>query len=160
MQRLELDITSETQTQRLGQLLAGCLPAGATICLIGTLGAGKTRLVQAVAEACGIARDRVVSPTFTLCNEYAGTPRINHLDLYRVADQDELTELGLEEYFSAEDLTFIEWADRFVESMPPERCDVRLDVTGPSSRHVTLVAYGRSYAAALDCLESRWRWPA
>jgi tRNA threonylcarbamoyladenosine biosynthesis protein TsaE len=157
MQELELDIHSEAQTNRLGQLLADCLPAGATICLIGTLGAGKTRLVQAVAEACGIARERVVSPTFTLCNEYPGTPRINHLDLYRVADQDELMELGLEEYFSTVDLTFIEWADRFVESMPPERCDVRLDVTGPTSRHVKLLAYGPSYEAALDCLQRRWQ---
>ena len=155
MKQLELALESEADTQRLGHALAGCLPAGATVCLIGTLGAGKTRLVQAVAVACGMARDRVVSPTFTLCNEYPGSPGIQHLDLYRLADEDELLELGIEEYFASPDLTFVEWADRFPDSLPPERCEVQLDVTGETSRHVQIRAFGPAYEAALARLQQQ-----
>ncbi len=157
MKQLELTLASEHDTERFGKALAANLPAGANVCLIGTLGAGKTRLVQAVAAACGIARERVVSPTFTLCNEYRGGPGIQHLDLYRVADEDEVLELGLEEYFASSSYTFVEWADRFPESLPPDRFDVQLGVTGESSRHVLIRAMGADYEAALEQLAQQAR---
>jgi tRNA threonylcarbamoyladenosine biosynthesis protein TsaE len=156
MHHIQLELASETETLRLGRVLAQHLPAGATVCLMGTLGAGKTRLVQAVAAAYGIERDRVVSPTFTLCNEYRGAPGISHWDLYRVADEDELMELGIEEYFASPDLTFVEWADRFPDSLPPERYEVELAVTGPSSRDVQIRAYGPVYEATLERLHQAW----
>jgi tRNA threonylcarbamoyladenosine biosynthesis protein TsaE len=67
---------SESDTRRLGAALARSLPAGTTVALIGTLGAGKTRLVQAVATACGVPPETVVSPTFVLCQEDHGSPSI------------------------------------------------------------------------------------
>ena len=155
MKQIEFILESEADTQRLGHTLAANLHGGVTVCLIGTLGAGKTRLVQAVAEAHGIARERVVSPTFTLCNEYPGTPGINHLDLYRVADEDELMELGVEEYFSSPNLTFVEWADRFPECLPPERYEIQLDVTGESTRHVQIRAFGAAYESVLARLQQQ-----
>ena len=160
MKQFELYLHSEADTRRFGHALAASLPPGATVGLIGTLGAGKTRLVQAVAEACGIERDRVVSPTFTICNEYRGTPSISHLDLYRVADEDELLELGIEEYFDAPELTLVEWADRFAAHLPPERFDVQMDISGESSRRVTVTAHGPAYEAALQRLRERWERPA
>ena len=62
----------EADTERLGAALAAALPPGTTVALIGTLGAGKTRLVQAVAAALGVPRDAATSPTFVLVNEYRG----------------------------------------------------------------------------------------
>src|SRR5690606_2904120 len=111
-----------------------------------------TRLVQAVAAACGVSRSSVVSPTFTLCNEYPGDPGIAHLDLYRIADEDELLDLGIEEYFAAPTLTFVEWADRFPDLMPAERWDVSIEITSATSRRVTITAHGRENEAAWERL--------
>ena len=81
------------------------------------LGAGKTRLVQAVAEASGIDRRTVTSPTFVLVQEYHATRTIYHADAYRLADADEFWQLGLDERFDEPVLVFIEWADRIVRSV-------------------------------------------
>ncbi len=96
MQRLLLDTQDEADTARLGRALARSLPETATIALIGTLGAGKTRFVQAVAEGCGIDPASVTSPTFVLCQPYHGTRTLYHLDAYRIRDLDEFLELGVE----------------------------------------------------------------
>ena len=94
MTQFVFDAASEADTDRLGAALAGVLPPGTTIALNGTLGAGKTRLVQAIAAACGIDRQDVVSPTFVLCQRYQGDRMIYHLDAYRLHDDDEFRELG------------------------------------------------------------------
>ena len=69
------DSPSEDATRALGRLLAEVLPDGTTIALCGTLGAGKTRLVQAAAEAVGVEPGKVVSPTFVLVQHYRGGTR-------------------------------------------------------------------------------------
>src|SRR5438552_10006282 len=102
MNELVFHATDEFETDRFGALLAAVLPAGTIIALCGTLGAGKTRLVQAIAAACGVRREEVVSPTFVLCQQYRGRFVLNHLDAYRVRDEDEFRELGVEELFSSD----------------------------------------------------------
>lgn len=141
---------SESDTSRLGAALAEHLPPGAVVGLIGTLGAGKTRLVQAIAERCGIQRRDVVSPTFVLIHEYPGDRMIYHIDAYRLKDVDEFLELGPEEYFESDGITLIEWADRVEECLPRERLEVRIEVTGEVARVFELVAHGRKYEAALE----------
>lgn len=131
---------SEADTVRLGQALAERLPDGTTIALCGTLGAGKTRLVQAVAAACGIPADQVVSPTFTLCQEYHGRRTLYHFDAYRLKDDDEFLELGPDEYFNAPALTFVEWGDRVIDCLPRERLEIQITVTAESERQFELVA--------------------
>jgi tRNA threonylcarbamoyladenosine biosynthesis protein TsaE len=135
----------ESDTQRLGRALAGTLPAGAVIGLEGTLGAGKTRLVQALAAASGVSAGVVASPTFVLINEYAGDRPIYHFDTYRLKDDDEFLALGPEEYFAGDGVTLVEWADRVADCLPPERLTIRIAVTGPDQRHFTLVAAGQQY---------------
>lgn len=122
------DTQSELQTMQLGHLLARRLPRGTPIAINGTLGAGKTRLVQGLAEGLGIHATDVVSPTFGICHEHEGDPGLNHLDLYRVTDADELLELGFDEYCSSSRITAIEWADRFPEEMPVPRLDVTIEI--------------------------------
>lgn len=134
MQEFDYNADSMQQTRRLGQALAGTLPPGTVIALVGTLGAGKTHLVQAVARACGIATEEVTSPTFVLCREYHGQRDINHFDAYRIADDDEFLELGPDEYYETDGLTFIEWADRVVDCLPPRHWVISIEVTGQSSR--------------------------
>ena len=146
---------NEADTRRLGAALAEVLPPGTTVALVGTLGAGKTRLVQALAEACGVPHDTVVSPTFVLCQPYHGRRTLFHLDAYRLADDDEFLELGPEEYFESDGLTLIEWADRVHRCLPPERLEIRIEVTGETERTFAITAVGTTLEAAVAVLAER-----
>ena len=146
---------SEQDTRRLGAALAECLPAGTTVALIGTLGAGKTRLVQALAVALGVPPDTVVSPTFVLCQPYAGRRRLYHLDAYRLRDDDEFLQLGPEEYFDSDGITLVEWADRVRACLPPERVEIQIAVTGSESRVFCVEAIGARYVAVVEDLTRR-----
>lgn len=143
---------SEADTDRLGAALAESLPSGAVIALMGTLGAGKTRLVQAIAAASGVPREAATSPTFVLVNEYRGTRPIYHFDAYRLRDEDEFLELGPEEYFEAEGLTFVEWADRVERCMPRERVEIVCEALGETERRFTASATSPILSKALGAV--------
>jgi tRNA threonylcarbamoyladenosine biosynthesis protein TsaE len=128
------------------------LPPGTTVALIGTLGAGKTRLVQALAAGCGVPRETVVSPTFVLCQEYHGQRTLYHLDAYRLKDDDEFLELGPEEYFASDGITLIEWADRVLDCLPPQRLEIHIEVVGDTARQFRLAAVGGESSAMLNYL--------
>ena len=137
---LTLTLQNEQDTERLGAALADVLPPGTVVALIGTLGAGKTRLVQAVATALGVPVGGVTSPTFVLVNEYRqGRVPVFHFDTYRLKDDDEFLALGPDEYFDSDGLSFVEWADRVEHLLPEERVEIELEVTGDTSRRVTLI---------------------
>lgn len=149
MQEFIFQADDESGTQRLGAALARTLPAGSTVALIGTLGAGKTRLVQALAAACGVPPETVVSPTFVLCHEYHGQRSLYHLDAYRLKDEDEFLQLGPEEYFESSGITLIEWADRVQDCLPPQRLEIQIEVVGPTARQFRLVASGQEMSRML-----------
>jgi tRNA threonylcarbamoyladenosine biosynthesis protein TsaE len=130
----------EAGTERLGRALASDLQSGAVVALIGTLGAGKTRLVQTFAAAHGVPRDEATSPTFVLMNQYRGRVPIYHIDAYRLRDEDEFLELGPEEYFESSGVTFIEWADRVANCLPAERIEIHCEVIGETTRQFTISA--------------------
>lgn len=107
--------------------------------LVGTLGAGKTRFCQEIAQAWAIDPAAVTSPTFTLLKSYeiandrdqrgSVVRHLHHLDLYRVADEDELWELGLDELCELPgSWILVEWADRFAASMPADTIWVRIEI--------------------------------
>jgi tRNA threonylcarbamoyladenosine biosynthesis protein TsaE len=156
MKTLSIDVQSLAETDRLGGWLAAAVPGGMTIALRGTLGAGKTRLVEALAAAWGVPRDQVVSPTFVLCQQYAGERAIYHLDAYRLRDEDEFLQLGPEEFFDSPAVTLIEWADRVEQCLPPSRLDIELEVLGESSRRMTLTAHGTLAERVVNEVHSRW----
>jgi tRNA threonylcarbamoyladenosine biosynthesis protein TsaE len=137
------EIVDEGEMAALGAKLVGALLPPAVIALVGQLGAGKTRLVQAVASELGVRED-VTSPTFVLVNEYrSGRTPIYHFDAYRLKDEDEFIELGVEEYFNGlgpagPGLTFVEWGDRFADCLPPGTVTVRIEVLEGSQRRVEI----------------------
>ena len=89
---------SPDETVAIGKSLALKHPQGACFYLEGDLGAGKTLLTKGIASGYGVPPDRVVSPTFALVNRYSGGSRmLYHIDLYRIENERELAELGLEE---------------------------------------------------------------
>ena len=150
MKTLVYNAENESQTARLGAALAKVLPNGTTVSLCGTLGAGKTRLVRAIAEASGVAANTVVSPTFVLVQEYEGRRPIYHLDAYRLLDEDEFLQLGPEEYFDGEGLTLVEWADRVEVCMPRDRIEIHIEVTGETSREFQVTAMGRGFESVME----------
>ncbi len=100
---------SVEDTQRLAMELAKDIKGGEIILLEGDLGTGKTTFTKAFAKALGVTAN-VTSPTFTFMKEYFGKFPIYHFDMYRVSDEDELYELGLNEYLESKDgVCVIEW---------------------------------------------------
>lgn len=156
MPSFHFEAHDEADTAALGGALAVALPPGTTVGLYGTLGAGKTRLVQAVAEALGVDRRSVVSPTFVLIQEYAGRRKVHHIDAYRLANVEEFLDLGPEEYFESDGVVLIEWADRVETALPPERIDVSMEVTGEQSRHIEVTARGTGLDGVIEALR-QWQ---
>jgi tRNA threonylcarbamoyladenosine biosynthesis protein TsaE len=152
MEPFTFEASSEADTDRLGCALADALPPGTTVALVGTLGAGKTRLVRAVAAALGVPREATTSPTFVLVNEYQGRLPVYHFDAYRLRDEDEFLELGPEEYFASSGITFIEWADRVASCLPAERLDILCDATSETQRRFTLTARSPSLHQAVEAV--------
>ena len=122
---VEINVKNEKETDILGRVLAKALPDGTVVALLGVLGAGKTRLVQAISVALGVSKDEIGSPTFVLIREYQGKERsVYHFDAYRLRDSDEFLELGADEYFDSEGLSFVEWADRVEDAMPYDYLEI------------------------------------
>jgi tRNA threonylcarbamoyladenosine biosynthesis protein TsaE len=155
MDRMFYESESEDDTARLGRALAELLPDRTVVALCGTLGAGKTRLVQAIAEACGVDRRAVTSPTFVLVQEYRGRRSVFHFDAYRLRDESEFLDLGPEEYFQSDGLVLIEWADRVAESLPDDRIEIHIEVTGQSTRRFEVIALGQRYRETVSELAAR-----
>jgi tRNA threonylcarbamoyladenosine biosynthesis protein TsaE len=122
-----------SKLQAFAESLTNSVTSPAVIGLVGTLGAGKTTLVQAMAKNWGIDSSEVTSPTFTLLQTHqvpdsrSNVRRIHHLDAYRVADTDEWFELGVDELMEQTgSVTIIEWADRVWESLPSDTIRIEL----------------------------------
>ena len=125
---------SESDTDAVANAFSQSVPNSSTIALNGTLGAGKTRFVQGVCVALGADEEEITSPTFVICNQYLLEKNVYHLDAYRIKDDDEFFELGVDEMFLDEAYVFIEWADKFEAMLPRERITVTIEVLGESSR--------------------------
>lgn len=130
---------SEDETRQLGLKIAQSLNLPIAIGLVGTLGAGKTLVAKSMIEAFEVDPDQISSPTFTICQEHSGKIQqrdvdIYHVDLYRVANEDELIELGPEQWLPSTGLSIFEWADRF--SMVEDECDLLISIeqTGHNER--------------------------
>lgn len=147
---------SEIETRRLGTVIARCVPRPAVVGLVGTLGAGKTRLVQGIAWGCGVHEASVISPTFVLIHEYPGDVPVFHFDVYRLRDVSEFLELGPEEYFLRPGISVIEWADRIVECLPPQHLIVEAEILTETDRRFLFRPTGEVYRAAVDEILKAW----
>lgn len=149
------EASSLDDTDRFGACLVEVLDDGTTVCLSGTLGAGKTRLVQAMATACGIHQDNVVSPTFVLCQHYSGSRSFHHLDAYRIRDDDEFLELGVDEMFASDGITLVEWGETVKDCLPQDRVDIKVLVRGDTQRAFEVTVVGNLSLQLLESLQAR-----
>lgn len=114
-----MKLSDPEATRQAGRDLAQELKPGDVLALVGPLGAGKTTLVQGLAQGLGI-EGVVDSPTFVLIQTYPG-PRVDlhHMDMYRIESPHEAEDLGLEEYFEGDGITVVEWPERIPDFLPP-----------------------------------------
>ncbi len=135
----EVQTASAAQTRAFGSRLAGHLAAGSIVLLFGELGTGKTCLVKGIAAGLGLDPHRVHSPSFIMVNRHEGELPLNHVDLYRLEEGEDFSDLGLEELFSGDGVTVVEWAERLpLEARPLPRLEVHLEHAGASSRRLRL----------------------
>jgi tRNA threonylcarbamoyladenosine biosynthesis protein TsaE len=126
---------SPAETEALAARELGTPPRPGVFALHGALGAGKTCWVRGLARALAITRP-ITSPTFTLINEYRGSLGLVHMDLYRIAEPEELETIGFEEYLDAGGVIAIEWAERAGDLLPADAVHVRMDATGDLTRRI------------------------
>ena len=149
LDRLTLTLDSEADTDALGRALASVAFPDRVIGLIGPLGAGKTRLTRAFAEAMAVDPSTISSPTFVLIHEYQGRLPIYHFDAYRLAGPDDFDALGASEYFRAGGVCLIEWADLVIDRLPPDAWLIHLTPDGPTSRTVVIEGHDLTQLASL-----------
>lgn len=133
----------EQQTQSLAAELARQLPGGTVLALDGTLGAGKTRFVQGLAQGLHIPVEEVVSPTFVIHQVHRGDRTLHHFDVYRLTGPDEFWDLGVEEYLGGDDtICVIEWAARVAAALPARRLQVDLALLDENRRRIEITPIG------------------
>ena len=145
---------SEADTARLGIALAVTLQPGDVIALNGQLGAGKTRLVQAVTHALGDVRQSVNSPTFVLIHEDDGRVPLYHVDAYRLRDSDEFLAIGGDEVLAGDRACLIEWADRVADILPRDHLRIEIATVSEVERDFTVRAFGNRSTTLLNQLQS------
>ena len=129
--------TSQDDTERVAETLAGELRNGDVVLLSGPLGAGKTAFVRGLARGLGVDPDEVSSPTFTLVHEYrGGRLRLFHADLYRLGTA-AAEDLGLDELGIRDGVLAIEWPDRLGHGFPGA-IEVGIDVVDETSRRIVV----------------------
>ena len=129
---------SATETRALGERLASQLEPGDVIILKGELGAGKSELTRGIARGLGV-QETVTSPSFTILNVYeSGRCPLYHFDWYRLESEEELYELGMDEYLGGDGIAVVEWAERCPEAVPENCIRISMEITGENNRRIEI----------------------
>jgi tRNA threonylcarbamoyladenosine biosynthesis protein TsaE len=154
MSRLVLKADSAEAMLALGKALGRELEVGDVLSLVGPLGSGKTTFAQGLAQGLDIPPERhVTSPTFALVNEHPGRVAFVHADLYRLENEDELDELGLEEAMDRA-VVAIEWAERFPQVLPADHIRVAILTAADGTREVEFSSAGPGAGVRIAALSS------
>lgn len=138
MKALSILSHNEQETIALARKLAASFISGDVVILKGDLGAGKTTFVRALAEARGVDENQINSPSYTLVNEYSGNPPIFHIDLYRLSDVSELTEIGWDDFLSRDGIVLVEWGERAEHRLPARYYLAEFTIIDEQQRQIEL----------------------
>ena len=142
MDEFKIKVRSEQEMIELAQNIESDKFPNMVICLNGDLGSGKTLFTKGFANAMGITD--VTSPTFNIIKEYTnGELPLYHMDVYRV--ENDIENLGIEEYYEKGGVTIIEWADLIKDYLPEERLDIKFRVVDENTRVLILRPHGEAY---------------
>lgn len=152
---LEFFSRSPEQTRRIGARMGSLLQSGDVVCLSGDLGAGKTTLVQGIAQGWG-SLDNVSSPTFVLINEYRRPDGkcLYHLDAYRLGSALEAEDLDLDRLMESGPLV-VEWPERIKAVLPKDTLWVNLKWIADEQRAMTFNSHGSRYDEMLKEFRKR-----
>lgn len=130
------NITNSTEeTKRLAVELAGKVGKGSVLALYGDLGSGKTTFTRYFVEALGL-KNRVQSPTFVVTRKYG---YINHVDLYRLTNEDDAKDIGIEEMLTDLDsVTLIEWPEVIENILPEKTIKIYFEYIDENTRKITI----------------------
>ena len=141
---MEILAKSTTETKKLAVRVAGELKPGDVLVLYGNLGSGKTTFVQGLVEALGFEA-KVQSPTFIVVRHYlggknpSGIEKINHVDLYRIQDESELANLGIQDMLTnSESVTIVEWPELVEKYLPKTAKVIKFEVVDENTRKITV----------------------
>lgn len=123
---MKFDTFSAEETSELGYKLGTFLRKGDVVCINGALGVGKTAFTGGIAKALGIS-EYITSPTFTIVNEYQGDIPFYHFDVYRIAEPEEMYQIGFEEYLDLDGIVVIEWAKLIEDILPCNYIEIDID---------------------------------
>lgn len=126
---------SAQETVELGKKIGSVLKPNDVIALTGQLGAGKTTLIQGIAQGAGV-KDYVTSPTFIIINEYQGRIPFYHVDLYRLELIKDVEMLGIEDYFARGGACVIEWAEKLEDLLPKTAEKIELKLISENVREI------------------------
>lgn len=140
---------SAIDTEELGKKLGYTLSKGDVISLRGSLGAGKTVLAKGIAKALDID-EAIVSPTFTLVQEYDGKMKMYHLDLYRLSGEDEFESMGGEEFLYPEGITLVEWSEKIESMLPDNTIYINIAINNDETRTIEIKRGEKDYEYSLN----------
>ena len=150
---LQLDLDTEAATAALARSLAGVLEAGDVVGLEGGLGAGKTTFTREAVYGLGVSEETAVtSPTFALLHQYQGRIAVGHADLYRLGEEAELEELGLDELLLDGAVLFVEWGRKFPGMAARTTVWVELEIVSDHARRARLRPQGPRGDAIISAL--------
>ena len=128
---------NEFETILEGEKLGRALEPGTVVALYGELGAGKTAFVRGLALGLGINM-RVSSPTFTIVNEYPGVIPLYHFDMYRLDSENELFDIGWDDYLDRGGVCAVEWSEKVPGAISFDAVTIRLENLGGDKRRLTI----------------------
>ncbi len=141
---MQLEVGSENKLGEVAKEIIAYSRQQTIWLFIGEMGAGKTTLIKAIANQFGV-EDNVHSPTFSIVNEYASRDRklFYHFDFYRIKDETEAMDIGVDEYFDSGSICFIEWSQNIPSLLPQQYLQVDIQITSHTSRNIKLSHHGR-----------------
>ena len=156
MPTLQITTNSPAETEQLGGTLGLLLHPGSFLALRGDLGGGKTCLTRGVvASLAPQSTHLVASPTYAIMNCYPGNVPVYHFDFYRLTGDDDIAELGFEEFFYGDGVCVVEWSERLVELRPSDVLTLQFEYSGDSQRLITITSSGQKSDIVLEQLSER-----
>nr|HID59000.1 tRNA (adenosine(37)-N6)-threonylcarbamoyltransferase complex ATPase subunit type 1 TsaE [Desulfobacterales bacterium] len=149
---------SPEETIGFGTVLGEHLEPGSVVALTGDFGSGKTCLTQGIARGLNVpGHIYVTSPSFTLINEYPGRIPLFHIDLYRLENESEWEEIGIDEVLSGEGVVVIEWAEKVCHRLPREHLLILIDTISDNSRTFKLRGHGEKIIDLVNHALAKWK---
>ena len=141
---MKITVNRLQDTEKVGKIMSRHLEKGTVLCLDGDLGVGKTAITQFIAKEFGV-KEYITSPTFNIIKEYEGRLPFYHMDVYRIESEDDMYDLGYDEYIYSEGVTVIEWSEKIEGILPENRININITRIDDNRRTMIIEGKGTVY---------------